>query len=87
MSKSHGSQIVFIVIILYCVSSINVLILSFGVLPYVPHVVYIDPAIFVGFTLFSIVLTLIVSAYHVNTMIRSNKRKTDLALGTDKQVA
>ena len=87
MNKSHGAQIVFIVIILYCVSSINVLILSFGVLPYVPQVVYIDPAIFVGFTLFSIALTLVMSAYHISSMIRSNKRKTDRAQAANKQAA
>jgi hypothetical protein len=87
MNKGHGTQIVFIVIILYCVSSINVLILSFGVLPYVPQVVYIDPAVFVGFTLFSVALTLVMSVYHVSTMIRGNKRRTDRATVADKQAA
>jgi hypothetical protein len=76
MNKSYFAQIVFILIILYCVSSINVLMLAFGVLPYVPGV-YLNPGVLIGFAILAFVLTLCVSTYHLSTMLRSKKRKSD----------
>ena len=76
VNKSHVSQIIFILIILYCVSSINVLLLGFGILPYIPGV-YLNPYMFIWFALASCVLTLIMSVYHLSTMLRRRKRKSD----------
>jgi membrane protein implicated in regulation of membrane protease activity len=76
LKKSTMSQIIFILIILYSVSAINVLLLAFGLLPYIPGA-YLNPNMLIGFSLFSFVLTLLTSAYHLSTMIRRRKRKTD----------
>ena len=76
VNKSAIAQIIFILIILYCVSSINVLLLAFGLLPYIPGI-YLKSGMLIVFSLFSLAMTLFVSAYHLSTMIRRRKRKTD----------
>ena len=76
MSRSHVSQIIFILIVLYCVASVNVLILALGMLPYYESdhgVSYL----LIGFTISSFVLTLFISAYHLSTMLRRRKRRSD----------
>jgi hypothetical protein len=76
LSKSHLSQIVFILIISYAISSINILVLWLGILPKLPDD-YFHPYVLMGFSLASCVVTLFISAYHLSTMIRRRKRITD----------
>lgn len=74
--QNHISQMIFILILLYAVSSINVLLLALGILPHIPGM-YLNPYIMVAFSLISFALTAFISAYHLSTMIRRRKRKTD----------
>jgi hypothetical protein len=70
------SQVIFILIILYCVSSVNVLLLALGILPYIPGA-YLNPYVLIAFSIISFALTLLISAFHLSTMIRRKKRRCD----------
>lgn len=83
LNKSRISQVIFIVIIMYCVSSMNVLILALGIMPYIPGV-YLNPYVLIVFAIISFVITLLVSIYHLSTMIRKRKRKCDRPADEDK---
>lgn len=74
--KSHMSQVIFILIILYCVSSVNVLLLALGLMPYIPGA-YLNPHVLIAFSIISFALTLFISAFHLSTMIRRKKRRCD----------
>jgi hypothetical protein len=75
-TKSHISRLIFVLIILYCVSSITVLLLALGILPYVSDA-HLNPFVLIGFAIASFTLTLFISAFHLSTMLRRRKRKTD----------
>ncbi|GMO52131.1 MAG: hypothetical protein Pg6C_17500 [Treponemataceae bacterium] len=78
-NRSYVAQIIFIVVILYTVSSINVLVLAMSLVPHLERS-YLHPASLIGFAVISFVLTVMISAYHVYTMIYRKKRKTDSIL-------
>jgi hypothetical protein len=75
-SKIYIIQAIFIVLACYSVSSINVLLFSVFILAYVPRT-YFDVRIVVGYASIALVLTLLVSAYHIRSMFRRKSRKTD----------
>jgi membrane protein implicated in regulation of membrane protease activity len=50
--------------------------LALGILPYFPSS-YLNPSVLTAFAIISFVLTLLISAYHLSTMLRRRKRKTD----------
>jgi heme/copper-type cytochrome/quinol oxidase subunit 2 len=77
LNKSHVSQAIFILIIVYGVSAIHVLLLALGALPYLPQV-HRNPYILVIFALVSFALTVFISAYHLSTMIQRRKRSGDM---------
>jgi hypothetical protein len=68
--------VIFIVIILYCMCSVAVLSVAFGIVPYIPHA-YLDSRVLIFYAIGSFALTAVVSAYHLATMIRRRKRKCD----------
>ena len=74
--KTHLYQLVFILIILYGVSSVNVLVLALGIIPYIPGM-FLSPLMMIGFALISFALTVFVSAYHLSNMLLQKKRRTD----------
>jgi hypothetical protein len=76
-NRSYLAQIIFILIILYTVSSINVLILALSIVPYLERA-YLHTPVLLGFAVISFVLTLVIIAYHLYTMIHRKKRKTDV---------
>jgi putative effector of murein hydrolase LrgA (UPF0299 family) len=76
MSKSHVSKVIFILIVLYCIASINVLFLSLGMVPYFQSFQQ-SSYLLIGFAISSFALTLFMSAYHLSTMLRRRKRKSD----------
>ena len=82
-NKSRFAQLIFIMIILYAISSINVLLLAVGILPHIPGI-YLNPYVLIGFALVSFVFTVLISAYHLSTMIRRRKRKYDHMADGDK---
>jgi hypothetical protein len=75
MNKSYLTQVVFIVFILIAVISINLLLVVLSILSNLPAE-YLPPYL-VAFALVSFGLTTILSAYHLSTMVRRKKRKTD----------
>lgn len=75
-NKRRISQVIFILIIIYAVSSINVLLLALGVLSYLPQA-HLNPYVLVAFSLVSFLLSVFISAYHLSTMIQRRKRKSD----------
>lgn len=79
MSRSHVSRVIFILIVLYCVASVNVLILALGMLPYYEANQSVS-YLLIGFTISSFILTLFISAYHLSTMLRRRKRRADRLL-------
>lgn len=72
-------QLVFTLIILYCATSINVLLLALGILPNLPGA-YSQSFALMAFAVISFVTTLFVSAYHLSSMLRKRKRKSDRPL-------
>lgn len=70
------SQVIFILIILYCFSAISVLLLVLGLLPYIDGM-YLNSRVLIGFAMGSFGLSLLISIYHLSTMLRRRKRKDD----------
>jgi membrane protein implicated in regulation of membrane protease activity len=73
--RAVGLQVLFIVIILYAVTSFFVLGLALGILPYLHYQFYLKQNI--EYAVISFVLTSAISAYHLSIMFRLKKRKTD----------
>jgi membrane protein implicated in regulation of membrane protease activity len=73
--RALGLQILFIAIVLYAVSSVLVLGISLGVLPYLHYKFYLKDNI--EYAVISFLLTAAISAYHLSAMFRTKKRKTD----------
>lgn len=73
---SYLGQVIFILLLIYSVSSIAVLALTYGILPHYPGV-NLKPYSVIGYALISFAGAILVGLYHITTMIRSNKRKTD----------
>jgi hypothetical protein len=71
MNKNYIAQVVYIIIILIAVISINLLLmlLSIPVEHLSPY-----PAVFAAA---SFVMTVILGGYHLSTMVRRKRRKTD----------
>jgi hypothetical protein len=74
--KTRISQVLFILAMMYCVSSINVLLLALGVVRWIPQA-YLNPRVLIAFSLISFAFALLLSAYHFSTFINRRKRKYD----------
>jgi membrane protein implicated in regulation of membrane protease activity len=74
--KTHISQILFILAMMYCVSSINVLLLALGVVRWIPQA-YLNPKVLISFSLISFAFALVLSIYHFSTFLNRRKRKYD----------
>jgi antibiotic biosynthesis monooxygenase (ABM) superfamily enzyme len=66
--------VVYMLCMLYAVSSINVLILAMGVLPYIKGF-YMVTRTLIYFAIISFGLTIFLSVHHIYTMLRTEKRK------------
>ena len=77
LNKNQLLQVVLILIILYSISSLNVLILALNILPYLPNA-FLKPYALIGFAIISFVLTAFMGFYHLYSMFRKRKRKTDI---------
>ena len=75
-SRSRISKIIFLLIILYCISSINVLLLAFGLTRWLPNF-HLNARVLIAFSVTSFALTLFMSAYHLSTFLRRRKRASD----------
>jgi hypothetical protein len=74
--KTHLSQILFILVMMYCVSSINVLLLALGVVRWIPQA-YLNPRVLIWFSIISFGFAVLLSAYHLCTFFFRNKRRSD----------
>jgi membrane protein implicated in regulation of membrane protease activity len=74
--KTHISQVLFILAMMYCVSSINVLLLAMGIVRWIPQA-YLNPKVLIGFSLISFAFALALSIYHFSTFLNRRKRKYD----------
>jgi membrane protein implicated in regulation of membrane protease activity len=74
--KTLISQVLFILAMMYCVSSINVLLLALGIIRWIPQA-YLNPKVLIIFSLVSFAFALVLSAYHFSTFINRRKRKYD----------
>jgi cbb3-type cytochrome oxidase subunit 3 len=78
LNKLRLLRWVFTIIILYSISSVNVLILALSILPHLPNAA-LKPHAIVGFALISLVLAILTGLYHLYTMFRKkNTRKADM---------
>ncbi|MDR2551641.1 MAG: hypothetical protein LBD31_00525 [Treponema sp.] len=74
--KSVPARAIFILIILYVICSIVVLLLALGIV--LPRTsLYLNPYTLIGFSVVSFGFTVLISVYHLSTLIRRRKRKTD----------
>ena len=80
LRKNTIWQMIFILTILYAVSSINVLVIVINLLPYLRGA-FFRTHILVYFAEISFGLTAFLSAYHLTTMFRRRKRKMDRVEG------
>ncbi|MDR2053254.1 MAG: hypothetical protein LBP80_07555 [Treponema sp.] len=74
--KTRVSQVLFILAMMYCVSSINVLLLALGIVRWIPQT-YLNTEVLIIFSLISFAFALVLSAYHFNTFINRRKRRCD----------
>ena len=74
--KSLIMQVIFILIILYAISSLNVLILAISILPLLPAA-FLRPFALAGFNVISVTLMILLAIYHLVTMFHHRKRKFD----------
>lgn len=75
-NKTYIAITIFIVIIIYAISSVVMLGLVLGIFPALPGA-YLNPYMCLGYAIISFLLTAFISAYHLSTLIRRRKRKTD----------
>jgi len=71
-------HIIFILIILYSVSSINVLILAVGILPFLMGA-FLNTRVLTYFAEISFGIAALLSIFHLSLIFRSRKRKNDLS--------
>ena len=69
-------HIIFILIILYCVSSINVLILAVGLLPFLMGA-FLNTRVLTYYAEISFGIAALLSIFHLSLIFRSRKRKND----------
>jgi hypothetical protein len=74
---SVASRIIFVLILLYAICSINVLLLAAGIVSYLPREFVLDPFVLIAFAIISFCLVVVTSAYHLATMILRRKRRVD----------
>lgn len=83
-TRSHLAKIVLLLVILYCVSSINVLLLALGITNWIPGL-HLNPDVLIAFAIISFVFSIFVSAYHLSTFLRRRKRMGDRIVDAQAQ--
>jgi membrane protein implicated in regulation of membrane protease activity len=69
-------QVIWICILLYAVASVYVLLLALNTYQDLPGA-YLDPRALIGFAVVSFLLVAVIAAYHISTLIRRRKRRSD----------
>ncbi|MDR0731621.1 MAG: hypothetical protein LBF63_08130 [Treponema sp.] len=71
--KTRIAQVLFILVMMYCISSINVLLLALGAARWIPQA-HLNPRVLVWFSIISFGLALLLSVYHLITFIIRQQR-------------
>ena len=74
--KSFFSHILLILIIVYAVASINLLIVAVNWYKRMPGA-FLNPYILLGFAVISFLLVVLVAGYHLSSLVRRRKRRSD----------
>ena len=69
-------EVIFILTILYAVSSINILVIVISILPFL-HGAFLKTHILTYFAEIAFGLTAFLSVYHITTIFHRRKRRTD----------
>jgi membrane protein implicated in regulation of membrane protease activity len=75
-NQSFIVQVIWICILLYAVASINILILALNTYRDLPGA-YLNPDALTGFAIVSFLLVVVISVYHISSLIRRRKRRSD----------
>jgi uncharacterized membrane protein len=75
-NKNLLAHILWIVLIVYAVASVYLLITSVNWYRHYPGA-YLNPLTLVGFAVISFLLVVLVSSYHLSSLIRRRKRRSD----------
>jgi predicted membrane protein len=75
-AKSYVVHVVLILIMTYAMSSFAILGLAVGLVPYLP-MAYLNPKVCTTYAVIGFLLAAGLGIYHLSTMIRTKKRKTD----------
>ena len=70
------SRLIFILLVLYAIGSAGFLLLIFGFAHFLPAAKN-NPQLLIGFAISSFLLAVLISSYHLSTLIRRRKRRTD----------
>jgi membrane protein implicated in regulation of membrane protease activity len=74
--SNKTSRVVFILTIVYIVGVIAVLLLERGIIAVAA--LYHNPYLLIGFAIVSFAFSVFISAFHMSTIIKRRKRKTDM---------
>jgi uncharacterized membrane protein YbhN (UPF0104 family) len=75
-SRSLIVHVIWIGILIYAIASINVLVLAFKTYRQVPGA-FLNPHALLFFSVISFVMVVLVAVYHLSTLIRRRKRRSD----------
>jgi putative effector of murein hydrolase LrgA (UPF0299 family) len=78
-NKSLITQISLITVLVYAAASAYLLIVSVNWYEQYPDAFRLNPRSLVGFSIISFLLVALVSAYHLNSLLRRRKRRSDRA--------
>jgi hypothetical protein len=77
-TRTAGAKVLFILSIAYAISSINILLLAFGLVGSFPSLAF-NPRVLIAYSILSFFYGLILSVYHLFTFLVRRKRKGDKA--------
>ncbi|MDR2135153.1 MAG: hypothetical protein LBO76_00900 [Treponema sp.] len=75
-NRSVMVQVLWICIIVYAIASLNIIIHALLIYDKAPGA-YLDPQSSLNFALISFLLVVLISAYHISTLVRRRKRRSD----------
>lgn len=74
--KSAPAKVLFVLVILYAICAVVFLVLALGLGPKLNEFYY-NPVKLIAFSIVSFFITVLISLYHLITLIKRRKRKTD----------
>jgi hypothetical protein len=75
--SNKTSQVLFVLSVLYMVCAVVILIITLSAIAVIPGL-HNNHYVLIGFSLASFTFSVFISAFHLSTIIRRRKRKTDM---------